>query len=236
VALNVKGVIFINQEKCSRSNEDQKRCEEIHDKFREELLKRQLSNNEGYDKAILSLSSAGLALSLTAIRFIVPLESASYLWALKTSWFLFLLTVISTLVAYLVGNKAITKQLGIAEDYYIKALVSAQTASNPYQKINTTLNKVTGLFFGVALSLVVLFVILNIENETMSDKKITSTRMTANDSADLPKMQLAPSQSKSADIPTMQIAPGTQTPSGGQPPAGNSGSGSSNTSGSSNEK
>ncbi|EKO3865995.1 hypothetical protein JFR02_005202 [Vibrio harveyi] len=227
-----------NQEKFIRSGEEQKRCEEIHDKFREELLKRQLSNNEGYDRAILSLSSAGLALSLTAIRFIVPLESASYLWALKASWILFLLTVISTLAAYLIGNKAIDKQLDIAEDYYIKALVSAQTASNPYQKINTILNRVTGLFFGIAISLVVLFVILNIKSETMSDKKITATRIVTNDSADLPRMQMAPSHGKStasADIPTMQMAPGTQTKSGGQSSAGN-GSGSGNSSSSTDSK
>ncbi|HIF9060696.1 hypothetical protein AB4581_22095 [Vibrio cyclitrophicus] len=214
-----------SQEKFIRTDDDQKRCNEIHDKFREELLKRQLSNNEGYDKAILSLSSAGLALSLTAIRFIVPLESASYLWALKTSWVLFLLTVISTLVAYLVGNKAISKQLDIAEDYYIKALVSAQVASNPYQKINTILNRVTGLFFSIAISLVVLFVIINIKSTPMSDQKITSTRIAVNDSADLPRMQLAPSQTShataSADIPTMQMAPGTQTTSSGQSSAGN---------------
>ncbi|MGR5108891.1 hypothetical protein [Shewanella chilikensis] len=225
------------QDKFERTEEEQKRSEEIHDKFREELLKRQLSNNEGYDKAILSLSSAGLALSLTAIRFVVPLETASYLWALKTSWVLFLLTVLSTLVAYLVGNKAIDTQLEIAEDYYLKALVSAQTAKNPYQKFNTILNRFTGIFFGVAISLVVLFVILNIKSEPMANKNPTSFRATTTDSADIPRMQSAPSRSSataSADIPTMQMAPGTQTKSSGQSSAGNGGgSGSSN---SSNEK
>ena len=223
--LNVKGVPLTKQEKFERSDDDQKRCEEIHDKFREELLKRQLSNNEGYDKAILSLSSAGLALSLTAIQFIVPLEIASYLWAIKASWVLFLLTVTSTLVGYLIGNKAISKQLEIAEDYYIKALVSAQTATNPYQKINTILNRATGLFFSIAISLVVLFVILNIESKPMSDNKKTTTRLAIN-SADLPKMQLAPgcvsSATTSADIPSMQMAPSSQPKSSGQSSAGDS--------------
>ncbi|MCC4860137.1 hypothetical protein [Vibrio splendidus] len=214
------------QEKFERTEEEQKRSEEIHDKFREELLKRQLSNNEGYDKAILSLSSAGLALSLTAIRFVVPLETASYLWALKISWILFLLTVISTLVAYLVGNKAIDAQLDIAENYYLKALVSAQTEKNPYQKLNTILNRFTGIFFGVAILLVVLFVILNIKSEPMANKNQTSFRVTTTDSADIPRMQSAPSRSSataSAEIPTMQMAPGTQTKSSGQSSAGNGG-------------
>ena len=130
-----------SNDKFIRTEIEQKRCNEIHDKFREELLKRQLSNNEGYDKAILSLSSAGLALSLTAIRFIVPLESAEYLWAIKLSWGLFLVTIIFSLAAYLVGNQAISKQLEIAERYYVDSFVSAQTEKNKYQKLNALLRK-----------------------------------------------------------------------------------------------
>ena len=224
--LNVRGGNLTKQDKFDRTEEEQKRSEEKHDKFREELLKRQLSNNEGYDKAILSLSSAGLALSLTAIRFVVPLETASYLWALKTSWVLFLLTVLSTLIAYLVGNKAIDTQLDIAEDYYLNALVSAQTAKNPYQKFNTILNRFTGIFFGVAISLVVSFVILNINGEPMANKNSTTSRVTT-DSAEVPRMQIVSGRkvaTASADIPSMQLAPGTQTKSSGQSSAGNGGS------------
>ncbi|EEX92074.1 hypothetical protein VIOR3934_02697 [Vibrio orientalis CIP 102891 = ATCC 33934] len=197
-----------------RTEDEQKRCIEIHDKFREELLKRQLSNSEGYDKAILSLSSAGLALSLTAIRFIVPLETATYLWAIKLSWVLFLFTVISTLIAYLVGNQAISKELTKAERYYVQGVVDAHLESNLYQKANHILNRATGVFFAVAISLVVFFVIINIQGETnMSDKKQTSKRVFVTDSADIPSMQLAPESKEvpiySADIPKMEMAPGT---------------------------
>ncbi|WP_157385745.1 hypothetical protein [Methylosarcina fibrata] len=75
-----------------RTEEQQKRANELYDSYRDEVRKRQLSNNENYDKTILSLSSAGLALSLTAIRFVVPLEIASYLDLIKWSWWLFGIT------------------------------------------------------------------------------------------------------------------------------------------------
>ncbi|ASU24083.1 hypothetical protein CCZ37_16265 [Vibrio qinghaiensis] len=210
-----------------RTPEEQKRCEEIHDTYREDLLKRQLSNSEGYDKAILSLSSAGLALSLTAIRFIVPLETASYLWSIKAAWVLFLFTVISTLVAYLVGNHAISKELVKAENYYIKGIVNAHLEPNIYQKINHILNRITGVFFILAISLVVGFVICNVESNDMSDKKATTKTIFVTDSADIPKMQAAPGRDfeASADIPTMQMAPGTPV-SSGQSSAGNGNSGS----------
>jgi hypothetical protein len=201
----------MNNKLFERTEEEKTRCNELNDKFRDDLLKRQLSNNESYDKAILSLSSAGLALSLTAIRFVVPLENAMYLWTIKLSWFLFLVTIIFTLVAYIVGNNAIVKSLEIAEKYYILGLVSAQSEKNSSLRLNELLNKFTGIFFVVAITLVVAFVIFNVGNNSMSDKKTTPTRAFAIDSADVPKMQMAPGKgpvTPSADIPKMQMAPG----------------------------
>lgn len=219
-----------NQEKFSRTEEEQKRCDVIYDKYREDLLKRLLSNNENYDKTIISLSSAGLALSLTAVKFIVPLDLAHNLWLIKLSWFLFLITLICSITAYLVGNKAISKQMVIAENYYIAGLVSAQTERNPYSKINSILNNVTGLFFIFAISLVIFFVTSNLKgNESMVDKKTTVKKVSFTDSASIPRMQLAPgTEGKaklSADIPSMQLAPGgkSEAPKSASPVKENSG-------------
>ncbi|MCC4819889.1 hypothetical protein LMH81_25525 [Vibrio lentus] len=213
----------MSNERFTRTEEEQKESKEIYDKFREELSKRQLFNNEGYDKAVLSLSASGLALSLTAIRFITPLEKSSYLLLIQASWFLFLITVISSIIAYQISNKAISKQLEIAERYYIQALVSAEAESNPYLKFNSYLNITTGIFFCFAITFVVLFVTLNIENQTMSNKK-TIHNAIVTDSADMLRMQTAPSgklATASADIPSMQMAPGIKTTSTGQSSAGN---------------
>lgn len=210
----------------SRTPEAQEQCKEIHDKYREDLLKRQLSNSENYDKTILSLSSTGLALSLTAIRLIVPLENASYLWCIKAAWILFLLTIIFTLITYCVGNVAIAKELKNAEDYYIQGVAYADLEPNIYKTVNPWLNRITGLFFTLAISLVVGFVICNVERNEMTDKKITTHTIFVTDSADIPRMQAAPTRTLSADIPTMQMAPGTPV-SSGQSSAGNSNSSSS---------
>lgn len=207
--------------KFQRNEDEQNRCVEIHDKFRDDLLKRQLSNSEGYDKAILSLSSAGLALSLTAIKLIIPLATAHYLWAIKTSWWLFFATIIFSLLAYLIGNKAIGKQLIIAEKYYLEGLVSAQTEKNIYTTINSFLNNITGVTFAVAISLVIYFVTANLNGDKqVKDKNLTYTNIsktvTFKDSASIPNMQIAPggeSRAKlSADLPSMQMAPGTVAP------------------------
>ncbi|MDA7742177.1 hypothetical protein N8865_01015 [Francisellaceae bacterium] len=141
-------------EKIERTDDEQARAVEIHDKSREDLLKRQLSNNEGYDKAILSLSSAGLGLSLTAIKFVIPLNEAVKLWVLEVSWVFFLLTIICSLYAYIVSNQAISRQLEIQEDYYINRSSKAQTEINAYSKRNSFLNIATGVLFTCAILLI----------------------------------------------------------------------------------
>lgn len=194
-------------DKIERTPEEQARAVELHDSSREDLLKRQLSNSENYDKAILSLSSAGLALSLTVIKFVIPLDKATNLLALKLSWGLFLITIISSVLAFLVGNKAISKQLTIQEDYYIKCLRKAQTESNNYSKANSIINIITGVAFACAISSVIYFVIVNLHGDShMTEQKTTKETKAVFDSASVPKMQLTPAL-ESADIPSMQLAP-----------------------------
>jgi multisubunit Na+/H+ antiporter MnhG subunit len=214
-------------DKIYRTEEEQKRAVEVHDKSREDLLKRLLSNNESYDKAILSLSSASLALSLTAIKFIIPLNSAINLWALKTSWLLFLITIICTLSSYIIGNKAISKELTRQEDYYINRLKKAQTGSNIYTNINSFLNAITGAFFVCGISLVIFFVIVNLNGDSYMTNQKTTKSVFLNDSASVPKMQLTggmDNSTASADIPSMQLTPGTTPANKSATPSGDSSS------------
>lgn len=216
-----------------RTKEEQQRANEMFDTLRDELLKRELSNTESYDRAILTLSAASLGISLTAIRFVVPLESADYIWMVKSGWMLLLISIIISLYAYFMSNRAIAAQVKNAEDYYIHGVEEAFNRHNKYISLNSLLNKLTGVTFSIAIALIVLFVTLNInhqETQDMSKKSDNSgTSTTFRDSASVPSMQRVPSgtglEKNSANIPTMQQAPGTQTTS--QSDGSNSGSSSS---------
>jgi hypothetical protein len=195
-----------------RSDEDQKIAEGMFNSFRDELNKRQLSNTENYDKAILTLSSAGLAISLTFLKTIIPLASARYVVLMKISWWSFLASIILSLVAYLVSNEAITREMGRAEKYYLEQNESVFSKANTFSVINNCLNKIIGLFFSCAVIMLVLFFTLNVQNkdnQTMTDKKSTITF--ANDSAKMPTMQKVPSHGESninsAQMPKMQAVP-----------------------------
>ena len=49
---------------------------------RADLLKRQLSNSENYDKAVISLSTAFLGFSLAFLKDLVPIHRAEWFWLL----------------------------------------------------------------------------------------------------------------------------------------------------------
>ncbi len=107
-------------EERQNSDENQEKLYEQYIKQDEELSKRDLSNVENLDKAILSLSSAGLGLSLVFIRNVVKLAEASHVWLLHLSWLMFVLAIISTLSSYLFGQRALDKQREFNEKYYLE--------------------------------------------------------------------------------------------------------------------
>ena len=211
--------------KIIRNEEEQKRADEIHDKFRDDLLKRQLSNTENYDKTILTLSSSGLAISLTFLNFIIPRGSANFIWIIQASWVCFLLSIVFSLIAYHVSNKAIDSYLVIAEDYYTHGDGTAFNRRVLPSIINTWINHIVGILFCVAITGVVAFVIVNLSSKEidMTSKKVeTSHSVMVGDSAQIPRMQYAPGNElsiNSAQMPRMQAAPGSvaQTPVASQP-------------------
>ncbi len=181
----------------------------IYDSYRDEVHKRQLSNTENYDKSILTLSSSGLAISLTFLKLIIPLEKAQYLWMINASWVLFLISIFCSLVAYLVSNSALDAQLSIAEKYYIQNEKSAFNTKNNLSKINDIINIFVGIFFVFALTFTVIFVIVNINSEGIpkmsKSKEENKCLIYAQDSARVPMMQKTPKKnSGSAQVPSMQ--------------------------------
>lgn len=191
-----------------RTKEQQERAIKIYDAYRDDLRKRQLSNNENYDKTVLTLSSSGLALSLTAIKFALT-SPIKCIVLLQGSWWLFGLTICISIIAYWISNKGLDKQLEMAEAYYAKGIEDAFSAKNWYAIINDWLNIVAGVIFLIATALIIAFVTFKlIRIIQMSDKeKYVGFQL---GSANVPKMQCITYGQKvggSAGIPPMQLAP-----------------------------
>ena len=89
----------------------------LYAEARADLLKRQLSNSENADRAILSVSTAALGFSLAFLKDIVPLQEAVFPNLPYLSWALFTLSIVLTLLSFFSSQKAIDEQLVLAHRY-----------------------------------------------------------------------------------------------------------------------
>lgn len=119
------GTTLEDQDDKTEASKKEKR--ESYSKFRDDLLKRQLSNNENYDRAILTLSTAALGLTVTFIRNLNPPKCPG---VLIVAWVCMVLAIMAIIISYPISQKAIDKQLEFAERYYIQDDESAADAKN----------------------------------------------------------------------------------------------------------
>ena len=134
----------------------------LHDTLRDDLFKRQLSNSENLDRAILMLSSAGLGLSLVFVKGLVPLTKADCMCLLYFSWFLFGSAILSTLVSFFVSQQGIKKQLEMNKQYYLERKEEVVNQKNLWASATERLSYVSALTYIVATFFLVLFIALNL--------------------------------------------------------------------------
>jgi hypothetical protein len=180
---------------------------------RADLLKRQLSNSENYDKAVLSLSTAFLGLSLAFLKDLVPVQRAECLFLLYFSWIVLAGAVLSTILSFWLSQRAINVQIKKAEDYYLRNDRTALSRSR-IAKATDWVNALSGVLFVVGVSLTTAFVIVNFEGglKMNSDKKSEHVPLT--EGATIPKMQEVPQKvNRGAPIPNIQPGPQSEPPS-----------------------
>jgi hypothetical protein len=193
------------------SEEDEAKSEQelrlkLYAEARADLLKRQLSNSENADRAILSVSTAALGFSLAFLKDIIPLQEASSPYLPYVSWALFVLSIVLTLLSFFTSQKAIDEQLVLAHRYYIDRDDDAATLRPNSAKLTDILNKSGAAFLVVGLLVTCAFVGVNLwKGRTVSEKKLI------NEGASVPLMQRIPQggtlEQKGAPIPMLQTIP-----------------------------
>ncbi|NPE56467.1 hypothetical protein HLB25_19530 [Dickeya dadantii] len=193
----------------SRTEEEVKQATAIYAVYKAEIDKRELSNTDNYDKNILTLSSAGLAISLTLLKDIVSKEGPLLSFFLYSSWILFGLAILSTIASFLFSNKALAKQLSIAERYYIDGDNDAFTSKNRWGDFTSCLNWLSGSFFILAIISVIIFGLANFSKRSAMDSHDDSKKSTVSridEGYTVPAMQKIPVD-KGALPPAMPKAP-----------------------------
>ena len=114
-------------------------------------------------------SEYALGFTVLVVNSIVPLETADFKTLLYTCWGALLLSIITSLAGYRIGNKAIKEARENAADYYLRGDESARTRENKWANWNTYNNYVTGFIFIFALVCLLLFIIMNVHSVSLSD-------------------------------------------------------------------
>jgi len=183
---------------------------------RTDLLKRQLSNAENYDKAILSLSTVFLGFSFAFLKDFVPAHLAEGLYLVYVSWIMLTAAVVTTVISFWVSQWAIDEQLKKAEDYYLRGNEGALEKSE-FAKITDYINFASGAFFIFGVLLTTVFVITNFERGLKMNNNNKDPQAEVRQAAPIPTMQ-KPSVGDGAPIPSLRPVPQGQPPQD-QPPA-----------------
>ena len=136
--------------------------QKLHDELRDELFRRQVSNSQLFDKAILSLSSVGLGFSVALIKNVIPLDKATHLCFLHLSWVVFILAIAFTLFSFLTSQLGIEKQLKLNQQYYLLKKEQAINQKNLAAQITGWLSWISFIFYLAALVFTFLFIEFNL--------------------------------------------------------------------------
>jgi hypothetical protein len=194
---------------------------------RADLLKRQLSNAENYDKAILSLSTVFLGFSFAFLKDFVAIDRAEWLYLLYGSWVVLTAAVYTTILSFWVSQRAIEAQLRRAENYYLHNKQDTLNKSL-VARFTDWVNAASGILFVLGIVLTTAFVLVNIERTTIMSNERKGNQIPLNEGAPIPNLQVAPLGNRGAPIPNLQQipqgqAPPSQLPAQSPPPAPPSG-------------
>ncbi|MBR8071298.1 hypothetical protein KDX14_17475 [Burkholderia cenocepacia] len=155
----------------SSTEKNAKERTRIHERERDDLRKRHISNAENLDKSVLTYSGAGLALSLGFLKDFVPIREARFAWALYGSWVAFTAAMVLVILSYVVSQMVLELQLDRAERYYENHEEAALTECVTIDKVARHLNGwMYAIAFAIGLSLTIIFVSVNLSGANMTNK------------------------------------------------------------------
>jgi len=200
-------------------------AEKMYFELQTELSKRETSNSEAFDKAILTYSTGALALSLGFLKDFAITNGANNLGLLYWSWLLFVSCIASTVGSFLVGKLSNRVQLQKAENYYLHRDDRAYEKKNIPSLVTTAMNWLSGLSFCAGALLTALFVFHSVRDQTMTDRnnppvgvvqKITSGGTSIIRAAEAAHMPRLPTGVTPLSQPAPQPAPSSADTSGSQ--------------------
>lgn len=174
-----------------------------------EAERREVASAESFDKAVLTLSTAGLGLSIAFVKDFVPLSAMVLPYVLYIAWGLFLTAAVGTILSFLTSQKAQQRQKELARLAYLESDAAAFDAPNVWAQRTDRLGLICGGAFILALLLTTVFAIANIQEVRMTARTPTETK-----GAPVPSLQRPASAPTAAPSQSPAPAPAPAPPQG----------------------
>lgn len=184
--------------------------------LRERLWASRQANYENLDKAVLSLSSGALVLSMAFFKDVVPLEQVVQIKLLFVSWILLGLTISANLISFWVSQKAHDVRLDEIDGPKI-------TVNDSYSLWTERLNRLGIILFLAAIGCSIVFVIVNVSEAQRRKMLDIRSNGLFSQPSDTPKAAHSPKipepdDAKHGIVPPEPLTrPPTQTPASPQP-------------------
>jgi hypothetical protein len=134
--------------------------------YLEQVTEWETKNVEPYDKAILTLASSALALSLTFTKDLVPPGTAHASCLLYAAWIFFVLAILTNVIGYILTFRSLRWQRRFAYDVYRHHKKTEKDFFVKHEHDREVLhwfNVFQGLFFVAGMVAFTAFIIINYE-------------------------------------------------------------------------
>ena len=136
---------------------------EFYREERKNLIDAELEQASSFDKYILTLAAGTFGLSLLFIKDIVPHPEAGTIWLLVTAWAIFGASILSTLISFLLSQKAYREQRKILDNEYAKETKREQgEIKNTFATYTQCLNWASMILFLVGVIFLIIFSAVNL--------------------------------------------------------------------------
>jgi hypothetical protein len=127
------------------------------------LINAGLEQTRSFDKYILTLAGGTFGLSLVFIEKIAPNPEEGTVWLLATAWVIFGLSILSTLISFLLSQAACSRQREILDVWYKKnGKLSKEEEKNLFATWTKRLNWTSMGLFISGVAFLTAFSVLNL--------------------------------------------------------------------------
>lgn len=130
--------------------------------YRKHLWDAMCAGQEQYDKYLLTLSSGGLAISLTLLKDVFGNGKITSHPILVSSWVLFCCCIITTIISFLTSQQCLKNQLNKYEKFIATRDDTKRNELDSLETLTTRLNYVSGMFLVLAITATIIFASINI--------------------------------------------------------------------------